>query len=498
MNTSIRGKHPIRRILRVATAVAAVVWISANCGNIAAQAPQSSPKAVADQGKKAQAEAIQTRLLEQLTHQIEILKGDLKKQRDSLPANDPHVAQSQETLKALLLLQQQAVKVLHSEDANESTKTGISETIADVLARLSAESTQLQQLKNQLADREKQLNERKGQLATAAQQLAEQNRPPLPPLENGTVKIYRFAYINARDAAKTVESLFGSQSLRVSVDERSNLLVVYGKPDVITALDALLTRLDEQASPNGYEKSTKGTASPRSLMLRVFWLADGVPDTVGQNPIEFLPNSVLAATQKLGLVSPRLVTQTVNSLATGKDDAVDFSTSVPALLSGQPVGMNCEGKLKLVADDRVRVEMGVRVDDGGTMMCDLKGSMATPLGHYMVLGTANSMLAEGGPMGGGVAGGPGMEPAGMGPGARRRFGGEGPAGFRAALGTGPAGAAAPGGQFGAAGPGASGPERAGAAPSQEKQRFQTSRFAFVVQVVEGPSYESEKTKSAGE
>ena len=40
--------------------------------------------------------------------------------------------------------------------------------------------------------------------------------------------------------------------------------------------------------------------------------------------------------------------------------------------------------------------------------------MATPLGHYMVLGTANSMIAEGDPMAGGMPEGPGM---GMGRGA---------------------------------------------------------------------------------
>jgi hypothetical protein len=282
------------------------------------------------------------------------------------------------------------------------------------------------------------------------------------------VKIYRFAYSNANDAAKTVESLFGSQSLRVSVDQRNNLLVAYGKPDVITALDALLSRIDEQASPDGYQKSTKGTASPRSLMLRVFWLADSVPETVGQNPAEFLPKSVLAATQKLGLDAPRLVTQTVTSLATGKEDAVEFAANVPAVLLDQPVGLQCDGKLKLVADDRVRVDLRVQVI-GQTMNCDLSGSMATPLGHYMILGTANSMIAEGGgtPVASGYAQ-PGAGPGGM----------------------------APGGPGATPGPGFAGPGAAGAPPA--KVKYQTSRFAFVVQIVEGQSYATEKPKAEGE
>ena len=80
--------------------------------------------------------------------------------------------------------------------------------------------------------------------------------------------------------------------------------------------------------------------------------------------------------------------------------------------------MSCEGKIKLVSDDRVRVDMGVHVG-GQTMNCDLKGSMATPLGHYMVLGTANSMMAEGGPMTGGVPAAPGMVQGPRPDGARR-------------------------------------------------------------------------------
>jgi hypothetical protein len=298
-------------------------------------------------------------------------------------------------------------------------------------------------------------------------------------------------FAQARDASKTVESLFGSQRLRVAVDERSNSLLVYGTPDVVAALDALLPRLDEQASPKGSEKSTQGTASPRSLLVRVFWLADNLPETAGQNPADFLPKSVLAATHKLGLEAPRLVTQTVNALATGKDDSVDFSTSVPAVLLEQPVGMGCEGKLKLVSDDRVRVDMGVHVG-GPSVNCELRGSMATPLGHYMVLGTANSMIAEGGPMPGGA--GMGMGPGMMGPG--RGFGRPGPGvGGPEGGPTGP-GAAAPGGEFGRAGadPNVGSGEGAAVGPPA-KPKFETSRFAFVVQVIEGQSYEAEKTKS---
>ena len=278
-----------------------------------------------------------------------------------------------------------------------------------------AQAQQLQQMKEQLAEREKQM----------ATLLAEQRRQPLPPLENGQLKVFSLVAVPARAAAQTIESLFGSQVLRIAVDERSNSLIVYGKSDSLTAVDALLSRLDEKAAATaGGEKSKQNAAAaPRSLLLRVFWLADNLPEGVGQKPTDFLPESVIQAAKKLGVVeAPRLVTQTVNSLALGREDAVDFSTSVPAILFDQPVGLTCQGRIKLVSDDRVRLDMGVHVG-GPAVNCEINGSLATPLGHYMVLGTANSVMAEGGSAAVEMGRGPGMmgpggpEGGGFGPGA---------------------------------------------------------------------------------
>jgi hypothetical protein len=492
MYTLIRAKHFISRTLRVAAVLAAVASMPPHNGTTSAQAQQPIPKSAAEQQKKAQEGAAHAQALEQLAHQIEALKKELQITQVGIASTNPQFAQIQQQLEALLDVQKRLQQLSQRGELNQEALSDLARATNDIMRQGSEQATdsaQLQQLKDALAQQNRQLAEREKQLATI---LAEQRRPSLPPLENGTIKVFRLMYAQARDASKTVESLFGSQRLRVAVDERSNSLLVYGTPDVLTALDALLPRLDEQASPKGPEKSMQGSASPRSLLVRVFWLADNLPETTGQNPADFLPKSVLAATHKLGLEAPRLVTQTVNSLATGKDDSVDFSTSVPAVLLEQPVGMGCEGKLKLVSDDRVRVDMGVHVG-GPSVNCELRGSMATPLGHYMVLGTANSMIAEGGPMAGGMPGAPGM---GMGSGAIGPGGGfRQPAGeFGRGAGPGPAAGAAPGGvgpEGGAAGPGG-GPE---VAPRPAKQKFETSRFAFVVQVIEGQSYEAEKTKS---
>jgi hypothetical protein len=244
-----------------------------------------------------------------------------------------------------------------------------------------------------------------------------------------------------------------------------------------------VNRLDEQAADaaKGDNSKQSSATGPRSLLVRIFWLADNLPGWIGQDPAEFLPKSVVQATSKLGLVSPRLVTQTVNSLAIGREDAVNFSTNVPALLFDQPVTLTCDGNLKLADDDRVRSDMAVTVE-GPALNCNLRGSLATPLGHYMVLGTANSVLAEGGAGNPPIGAAPGMIGPGTGPGGHvSGRGGMGPG--RAA---GPEGGAMPGGEVGGA----------GARPEPGTPKFNTSRFAFVVQVVEGQSYEAEKDKSS--
>jgi hypothetical protein len=483
--------------------LATVISTSLQCCTALAQKPQPGHSRTANASPEPSPSGeAQARVFEQLARAIDGLESDVPRMRERFGQNNPRVIEAQKELAKLQDLRNRFLQLTQGE-LSETKKADMSRLRDEISAATAFKPTaspesfsdqsaemrqQIQQMRSQLAEREKQM-------AIMANQLAEQRRGPMPPLENGTLKIYRLLYANARDGANSVESLFGTQSLRVAVDERSNSLLIYGKPEIVGTVDALLNRLDEQASPNRSEKKSTGSVSPRSLMLRVFWLADSVPETVGQNPADFLPKSVLEATRKLGLEAPRLVTQTVNALATGKDDSVDFSSSVPALLMDQAIGMTCQGKLKWVADDRVRLDMAVRV--GGQI--DLQGSMATPLGHYMVLGTANSMIAESGPMAGGMTGGPGM---GMG---RGPMGPRGGIGGPGSFGPGPEPGAAPAPE--AAAPGAAGPEGefsgppdpsagpGGAAIGQPvKKKYETSRFAFVIQVIEGQSYGAEKAK----
>jgi hypothetical protein len=346
-------------------------------------------------------------------------------------------------------------------------------------------SEKFKQMQMQLADREAQLK------MISKQIVDQQSRPALPPLENAQIKLFTLLYAPARDAAHTIETLLGTHSMRVAVDDRTNTLIVYGKADSTALLEALLERIDRAAAPaSRSEKAKQAGAAPRSLLVRMFWLADGVRD--GSDPADFLPQDVLRAANKVGLEEPRLVTQTVNSLAISRDEVADFQTNVPAILAGEPNLLSCDGRLKMIGDDHVRLDMGVRV--GFPKDCNLKGSLTSPLGHYMVLGTANWVMPDF------AAAGANVSPFGMAPGrmaprgaARPRGPEAGPAGPEAS-GAGPEGSA-PGAFGGYVAAGAALVAPGGAAEPQLKPNIKTSRFAFVVQVIEGESYAAKKSKS---
>jgi len=252
----------------------------------------------------------------------------------------------------------------------------------------------------------------------------------------------------------------------VAVDDRTNSLIVLGKPDALPTIEALLAKLDQTASKEAEpQPQNVSPDANHSLFLRLFWLAEGLPGNEGSDPADVLPASVLRATKKLGLSKPRLVSQTVTSLAIQGINSSEFTTIVPAQLKKHNAELNYDGQLGLISGQRAQITMDINVGGLGPS-CMLKGSLVMPLGHYMVLGTANSMLPETaahGNAGGQMRGGGGM-PRGAAPGA---YGGEfaGPEGMM-------------GGEMGMG--------------TAEAPQFSTLQFAFVVQVIEGESFAPEE------
>lgn len=229
-------------------------------------------------------------------------------------------------------------------------------------------------------------------------QLAESRE--LPPLKDAEVRVFQLKNAKADAAAQKIELLFGTQPLRIAVDEASNGLIVFGKAEAIPQVEQLIIKLDELAvaGRDGFatvmvdRNVVTAPAARRTLLLRVFWLASGVQDLDSADG--YLPAPVINSLAKLGLSDPRLVTQTVNSLSVEEGGSpMEFSTNVPAILFEQPVTLTCAGTMGATTDNRANVDMHLTVGGIG-VNCELKGSLATPLGHFMVLGTANSVIPD--------------------------------------------------------------------------------------------------------
>jgi hypothetical protein len=334
-----------------------------------------------------------------------------------------------------------------------------------------------ERMQRALAEREAQLADMARRLEEAMHQLAElEQSRELPPLDEAEIKVFALRNARAVQAAEIVDSLLGAGVVRVAVDERTNSLIVAGNGDSLKVIEALLMRIDEQAQLHSEPIADDADENvPRSLILRTFWLADGLPEGQGQDPGDILPRSVLRAVEQLGLDEPRLVGQTVNSLS--RDDnvgrEVTFNSRVPAVVFQQFADYSCSGRVWPVHEDRIEVEVNLAVTINGGNVADLSGSLATPLGHFMVLGTANLVSPD-----------PASIPAGMMGMEGGGYGGRG--GFDGGRG---GEFAVPGGVDPATGL-QIGPDGNPLAPVEPK--FNTSHFAFVVQVIEAESFADEQ------
>jgi hypothetical protein len=478
----------LRLLFRRVATFAAALLVALQCGPIQGEEKQTSPHDIYRQmiyGTRPEED------LAQLAKQIEAQEHDLAKAQETNGANDARIIQAKKELensRRLFAIQKKLFELSQGEsnEVNQAEIAHLRNEMYELMTKqLLGHHTVSRdgipgELQHQLESMRQQLEQRERQVVELKQQFAKLERErALPPLENGQIKIFTLKNANARGAASTITSLFGAQAMRVAVDDRTNSLVVFGKDDSLPVFEALVQRLDSQATADKSGKNTveSSSESHRTVLLRLFWVADNIRKG-GEDPENYLPKSVLAATQKLGLNAPRLISQTVTSLSVGRKETVDFTSDVPAVLDGQPANLTVAGKVRLTPgdDDRVDLQMKIQVHNPG-VQCSVQGSLASPLGHYMVLGTANSLSSDLESIEG-MGGIPqGLARPGMGPG-RTGIGRANPG--RVAQG--------PHREFGA--PGAAEPEGAEMTGEQPpaKPTFDTSRFAFVVQVVNAESY----------
>jgi hypothetical protein len=382
-------------------ALALVVGVNSFC--------RSHAQADEGEGQNVSTESVLTpdqakQKLQDLSKQVEAAEGDIQKLREQFGPNNPTVIQAEAELRRnreILPLYRKLLPLLAGErDAKKAAETSLSKQLAAKMAHQEMEAEQRRRAESEetapaMADIQRKfdamaqaLQAREQALVEAKMQLAKFERDRLPQIESGDLKIYTLQALPAKDAALSIETLFGAKSIRVAVDNRTNSLIVYGDREALPTIEALLQRLDETASSE--KRGGRAAAASPPLVLRVFWLADAGTDR-SQVATDILPESVIKAATKLGVDTPYLVTQTLTTLNVTGSDGVEFQTSVPALLYGRVLQLRLGGKLTLVQPDRAAVAMHADVVGEG-INCELRGSIAMPLGHYMILGTSNSVL----------------------------------------------------------------------------------------------------------
>jgi hypothetical protein len=365
-------------------------------------------------------------------------------------------------------LQAKMIELLSGERSDETDLLirKLRDDIVKTRAGLEQFRTELQKVEGENAEHARQqdlaklkatLEERNAQLREANAQLADFERERETPAADAELRIFRLRFLKAQEAALTISEIVGSQGVRTSADHRANALIVSAPLEKIEVIGALLENLDVE---NGEAAKAPTSGGPRSLLVRVFWLADNLPEGEGQDPAEYLPGSVLKAVKGVGLESPRIVSQVVNSAVNvmGDGQGPPFLSSTSVLVGGRKTQEECSGTLRVAGDREVVLQLSVQVAEA----CQVEGNLTMPIGHYMVLGTANTVMS------------PTREMAERGRGGRGGFGG-GPGGY------------------GAEGEGGFGEAEAGTV-GRAPATLKTSRFAFVVQVVEAESFAPETEK----
>jgi|GEM_PF-5768734 len=227
----------------------------------------------------------------------------------------------------------------------------------------------------------------------------------LPPIQDGQMVVFPLKYINAEEIAGVLHEFYGTDQLRLAPDPDHNRLLVFAKQRPLADIKQLVKQLDVADESTESARGEVEHARPLALMVRLFWLADGPLEgesTWADDGIPF-PLTVLDAVHRLGLSEPYLVTQSTASLALGEEEeGCEFHFNFPAIIHGVSLQFQSHGEM--VFDGQPRLDLQVEVSG----QFELGGRLSAPLGHYMVLGTANyvpSRWSGGGGLGGGYGGG---------------------------------------------------------------------------------------------
>jgi hypothetical protein len=246
----------------------------------------------------------------------------------------------------------------------------------------------------ELAKAKEQLEMARAQLAEIAakqQQELQTQAEPLP--ENTILRIYHLQHVKPQNLAAVLAPIFRNNAPRISIDDRSNALLVAGNEKQLSIVEELAQTLDREIPEIAQEQNNQET-----LQVRIVWLLD-IND--GMEPTDKLVSpQVVEALGELGFEHPKVVCQQVTTLTLGErteNNRGQFHFQVPVLIQSQPWQLEGQGEIAPIAGQRFNLKFDLRfhqvVSQGGggrgaqIQQGQLGGSIYTPLGHYTVMGT---------------------------------------------------------------------------------------------------------------
>jgi hypothetical protein len=202
------------------------------------------------------------------------------------------------------------------------------------------------------------------------------------------LRIFRLTHAGAEDTAMILHEMFAAEDLNVSVDHRTNSLVVSADESLLGEIEAVLPELDTFAAEPAEQ------ARGRTYQVRIVWLAAGPSDLLiaDAEPAADLGEVISELTQ-IGVENVEQVGQViVNSASEGS-----FSAACSPLWFGAPADLKVSGRLRELPgmasleisidahQTRVESTEAGRVSRAVTL-AHLQTGMAAPLGHHVVLG----------------------------------------------------------------------------------------------------------------
>lgn len=182
---------------------------------------------------------------------------------------------------------------------------------------------------------------------------------------NSQIKIFQLAHAAAQDVALVIGNLATRQqadSLRLSVDENANSLIVSGTQAELDVLEKLIARIDQAGA-----RKQVDIGEPENVIVRVSWLVDSTnigSDTVRNALRDTLPEhqnlaSALAAPNDAASMKSLTASETSVQINPANQRANQFDNTSMRNIQNEMHIMSAKGHVRQAANGKYELEISL-------------------------------------------------------------------------------------------------------------------------------------------